>query len=259
MFLHSPLEQFVVNPIFNLEFGLMPTTPKILDLTITNSCIFMILTVIFIVLLPLKLTVASADTTVVPSRWQIIIEIVYLQIQDMVKTNIHTTKHWGSLIFTIFIFVLALNLSGLVPYAFSVTAQIVITFGLSISIFIGIVCLGFINHGLLFLSLFFPPGAPILLAPLLVLIEIVSFSVRALSLGIRLAANMLAGHLLLSILSSFGYTLLTSGKSVGLILGLLPIIIVYILFALETATCLIQAYVFSLLTCIYLYEAIELH
>eukprot|EP00128_Syssomonas_multiformis_P016731 Colp12_sorted_trinity150504_noHs@22105 len=176
----------------------------------------------------------------------------------MVKTNIHSTTYFP-FIFTIFTFILILNLSGLVPYTFSVTAQIIIAFGLSVSIFIGILTLGFLNHGIQFFSLFFPPGAPVALAPLLVLIELVSFSVRALSLGIRLAANMLAGHLLLSILSSFGFTLLIGGSVLGLIIGLLPVLIVYILFALETATCLIQAYVFSLLTCIYLYEAIELH
>jgi len=174
----------------------------------------------------------------------------------MVNSNIHNLFYFP-FIFTLFSFLLVLNFLGLVPYTFSVTSQIIITFGLSVSIFIGVVTIGFKNHGLNYFAQFFPAGAPIALAPLLVIIEIVSFSVRALSLGIRLGANLSAGHLLLNILSNFGFTMLT--QSSLKILFLLPFLIVYILFGLELATSVIQAFVFCLLTSIYISEAENLH
>ena len=161
-------------------------------------------------------------------------------------------------IFTLFVFILGANLIGMIPYSFTSTSHIVVTFGLSLSIFIGVTLLGFLTHGLHFLSFFLPGGAPLALAPLLVVLEVVSYSFRAISLGVRLFANMMAGHTLVKILSGFSWTMLSVGGLLG-VGALGPFLVVFALTGLELGVASLQAYVFTILTCIYLNDAIHLH
>lgn len=156
----------------------------------------------------------------------------------------------------LFLFIVMLNILGLFPYVFTPTAHIVITFGLSLSIIIAVVLLGLINFKLKFLSMLMPGGVPLGLAPFLVIIETLSFMVRAISLGVRLAANISAGHLLFGIISGFAFTMLSSGL---VVLSLFPIMILVFITLLEIMVAVIQAYVFCLLTTIYLGDTVALH
>jgi F-type H+-transporting ATPase subunit a len=161
-------------------------------------------------------------------------------------------------IYTLFLFILTSNLVGLVPYSFTVTSQFALTIGLSMTIFIGVTILGLTEHGLGFFSLFVPSGSPLFLVPLLAVIETVSYLARSLSLGIRLAGNMFAGHVLLKIISGFIWKI-AIGSALGVLLIVLPMVILFALLGLELAVAGIQAYVLTLLTCSYLRDAIYLH
>ena len=161
-------------------------------------------------------------------------------------------------IYSLFFFILVGNLISNVPYSFAVTASGVVSIGLSLTIFIGVTILAFYVHGLKFFSFFVPAGTPLGLVPLLVLIELLSYSARALSLGVRLFANIVAGHTLLKILSTYLYQLFT-GSLIVAVITLIPFAIFLALVGLEIAVSLIQAFVFTLLVCSYLKDAIELH
>jgi len=161
-------------------------------------------------------------------------------------------------IYSLFFFILLGNLISNVPYSFAVTASGVVSIGLSLTIFIGVTILAFYVHGLKFFSFFVPAGTPLGLVPLLVLIELLSYSARALSLGVRLFANIVAGHTLLKILSTYLYQLFT-GSLIVAVITLIPFVIFLALVGLEIAVSLIQAFVFTLLVCSYLKDAIELH
>ena len=162
------------------------------------------------------------------------------------------------LIFTIFVFLLFTNLIGMVPYSFTATSHLVVTFGLSLSLFIGVTIVGFQIHGVHFFSFLLPKGAPLALAPLLVVLELVSYCFRAVSLGVRLFANMMAGHTLVKILSGFAWTMLSVG-GILTVASSIPFAIVFALTGLEIGVACLQAYVFTILTCIYLNDAINLH
>ena len=148
-------------------------------------------------------------------------------------------------------FLLFCNVLGLIPYSFTVTSHIIVTFVFAGAIFVGVTVLGFVRHGLKFFGLFFPPGVPIYLAPLLVPIEFVSYLSRPISLSVRLAANMMAGHTMLKVFAGFVVAL-------GL-MGVAPLIFIVFLYALETLIAFLQAYVFAVLTCLYINDAIHLH
>jgi F-type H+-transporting ATPase subunit a len=148
-------------------------------------------------------------------------------------------------------FILFCNVLGLIPYSFTVTSHIIVTFVFAGAIFVGVTLLGFFRHGLKFFSLFLPPGVPLFLAPLLVPIEFVSYLSRPISLSVRLAANMMAGHTMLKVFAGFVVAL-------GL-LGVAPLIFIVLLYALETLIAFLQAYVFAVLTCLYINDAIHLH
>lgn len=227
-----------------------------LDLSFTNSTLFMLLAVGFFYFLYLT---NIKHSLIIPGRWQSIIEIVYETIHSTVKDNVGTdgTKFFA-FILTLFILIATMNLFGLIPYTFSTTSHFAITFGLSLSIFIGVLIIGVLNYNLNYVSMFMPAGAPIGIGPFLVLIEFVSHFAKALSLGLRLAANITAGHLLFTILSVFTWNFLTIGGLVTLG-ALIPFSIGLCITILEIAVAVIQAYVFSLLTIIYLGESIHLH
>lgn len=246
----SPLEQFNIVSLFpiSLPFGI--------DLSLTNSALFQILAVSLFILL-LKLTVENS--TLVPTHWQSLIEMYYESLLGLVKENIGKKGLvYFPFIFTLFSFILTLNLVGMIPYNYSVTSQIIVSIGLSFTIWLFVTITGFAKHGINFLSMFFPQGAPLALAPLLVCIEFVSYSARAISLGLRLAANISAGHLLLAIIGGFGWDMLRAGGVIALG-SVVPIALIWALMFLEIAVAGIQAYVLTLLTTIYLNDAENLH
>lgn len=246
----SPLEQFSIITLVPLHFGS-------LYFSFTNSSLYLLLSTGLIFLIFHILTLNGGN--LVPSRWQSIIEMIYEFVVSLVDEQIGTKgKKFFPLIFTTFVFLLATNLIGMIPYSFTATSHFIITFGLSLSLFIGITIVGFQVHGLHFFSFLLPKGAPLALAPLLVVLELVSYCFRAVSLGVRLFANMMAGHTLVKILSGFAWTMLSVGGLLA-IASVIPFAIVFALTGLEIGVACLQAYVFTILTCIYLNDAINLH
>jgi len=246
----SPLEQFEILPIFNSVFGI-----------ITNATIILILIFIFVFIF-FKSSFNQKDNSlyVIPHRWQVIIEIIYKAILSLVTDNISGNKaqYFFPLVFSLFFFILNINLIGLIPYSFTLTSHLVVTFSLSIAIFIGINIICFRLHGIEFFSLFFPAGTSLVLALLLVPVEILSYVFRPISLGIRLFANMMAGHTLLKVFAGFAWTLMGC-SGILFFSHLVPLLVLLPLLGLELAVAFIQAFVFSVLTCLYLNDSVNLH
>lgn len=227
-----------------------------LDISFTNSSLFIVIAAAFFWFV---YNTNVSEGKLVPGRYQSVVEICYTTVYGMVKDNMAREGYrFFPFIFTLFMLIAIMNLFGLIPYTFTPTTHIVITFGLSLSIFIGCVGLGLVNHKIEYFSMFMPNGAPLALGPFLVIIEIVSHFNKALSLGLRLAANITAGHLLFAILSSFAWQMITAGGLVT-VAAAFPILIGLFITVLEMAVALIQAYVFCLLTVIYINESIHLH
>lgn len=192
----------------------------------------------------------AARPTLVPGRYQWVLEQLYRFVLTMVREQTGAAAlGWFPLLLLTFVLVAGANLLGLLPFAFTATAQLAVTFALALSFNVGFVLLGFALHGPAFLRLFLPAGAPAPLLPLIAAIEVVSYLIRTFSLAIRLFANMMAGHTLLHILSTF--TLQLVAGPVGPLVALVPFLLVLAVFALEFAIALIQAYVFTILLCIY--------
>lgn len=250
---YSAFEQFEIIRLIPLHlFGN-------LDISITNSTLFMFLALLFFYFL--YYVSGIKEGALVPSRWQSVIEIIYEAIFGIVQDNIGKTPNnqkYFPFIFTIFMFIVLMNVFGIIPYTFSPTAHIAVTFGLSLSIFIGVTLLGMVNYGSNYFSMFMPAGSPLILAPFMIVIELVSHTAKAVSLGVRLAANITAGHILFAILSGFTWTMLTTGGFMA-IASIFPMLIVLFITVIEMAVAVIQAYVFSLLTAIYISESIHLH
>jgi ATP synthase subunit 6 len=246
----SPLEQFSINKIISIPVGF-------LDFSITNSTILVFLASSIAIFF---FNSACYKAKLVPHASQTLFEYLYEFIYFTVLTE--NVKKNGSyffpMLFTIFSFIFFCNLLGMIPYSFTVTSHIVITLGLAMLAFISINIIGVKTHGLHLLSLFLPPGAPLALAPLLVMIELVSYSFRVVSLALRLFANMMSGHCLLKILAGFAWTMLAAG-GILTIMHLLPLIVIFAIVGLELSIAFLQAYVFTVLLCIYLNDAISLH
>jgi F-type H+-transporting ATPase subunit a len=239
---NSPLEQFMIERIVPLHIGSV-------DISYTNSALLMTIAVVLITLL---LVVGTHRRALVPGRLQSVAEMAYEFIAGMVDENIgHEGIEYFPLIFSIFMFVLFGNMLGLIPYSFTFTSHIIVTFALALFVFLLVTLVAFIRHGIHFFTFFFPPGAPVFMAPILVPIEIVSYLSRPVSLSIRLFANMMAGHTMMAVFAGFTITL-------GLF-GFFPIAINVALFALEVIVTALQAYVFTILTCLYLRDAVHLH
>lgn len=246
----TPLEQFSIFSIIPIRFGN-------LYFSFTNSSLYLFFATGLIILLFYLVT--QKGGFLVPSRWQSLVEMIYEFVVSLVDEQIGTKgRKFFPLIFTTFVFLLFTNLIGMIPYSFTATSHMVITFGLSVSLFIGITIVGFQVHGLHFFSFLLPKGAPLILAPLLVVLELVSYCFRAISLGVRLFANMMAGHTLVKILSGFAWTMLSVGGLLT-VASFIPFGIVFALTGLEIGVACLQAYVFTILTCIYLNDAINLH
>ncbi|SVC58695.1 uncharacterized protein METZ01_LOCUS311549, partial [marine metagenome] len=239
---HSPLDQFTIKRLVELDVGGV-------DISFTNSSAMMLAAVVSITLF---LMIGTRGHSMVPGRWQSVVELAFELVAKSVRDNIGTEgRPYFPFIFTLFMFLLFCNVLGLIPYSFTVTSHIIVTFVFAGVIFVGVTVLGFVRHGLKFFSLFFPPGVPVYLAPLLVPIEFVSYLSRPISLSVRLAANMMAGHTMLKVFAGFVVAL-------GL-MGVAPLIFIVLLYALETLIAFLQAYVFAVLTCLYINDAIHLH
>lgn len=241
---NSPLAQFELHKIIPISlFGY--------DISLTNSSLVMLIAITLIAIF--FLVAIRAGNIESPSRPQISAELIYRLINDIIETNIGTKgKEFIPIMFSIFLFILFCNLLGLVPYSFTVTSHISITFSLAMMIFILITLVGFVKHGVKFLSLFLPHGMPLWLAPLMFIIELFAFLARPVSLSLRLVANMIAGHVLLKIIAGFMVSLM-------FILKPLPLPLMVILFGFELFVAILQAYIFTLLSCVYLSDAVNLH
>lgn len=249
-FIHSPLEQFEVTNLIGLNapiFGYF-------NLTLTNLALYSILVIVLIVGLHV---LANNNTKLVPSKWSIVLESLFASVHSMVKDQIGKEVYLP-FIYSLFFFILIANLTGNVPYSFTITTSVIVSIGLSFTIFMGVTILGLSIHKTHFFSFFVPSGTPLALVPLLVLIEMVSYLARAVSLGVRLFANMVAGHTLMKILSTFLYQMFSSSIIVA-VLTLIPFTLFLAIMGLELAVSVIQAYVFSILTCSYIKDAIDLH
>jgi len=253
LFLFSPLEQFSILPLNKILFlGFdFSITNSVFILTFGFSCFFFALC---------SLKSVKNSFYVVPNRIQFLVEMTYDIVYGLINDNVGSVgKAFFPYIFTLFTFILISNIVGLVPYSFTVTSHLIVTFALALMTFIGInlVCLR--EHGINFLSLFLPPGSSIILALLLVPIEFVSYIFRPISLSVRLFANMMAGHTLLKVIAGFSWSMLLVGSSLILAAHTIPLSILVVLMLLEFAVAVIQAYVFTILTCIYINDAIHLH
>jgi len=250
----SPLEQFQVLPIFSVYLNFI-------DISLTNETIILVLILFFsLVLFTSLVKEQESGYFIVPNRWQSVIEIIYKLILSLVTDNIKDKKnqHFFPLVFSIFFLLLSINLIGLIPYSFTLTSHLIVTLTLSLSIFIGINIICVRLHGINFFSLFLPAGTSVVLAFLLVPIELISYVFKPISLSIRLFANMMAGHTLLKVIAGFAFTLM-GNVGILFLLHYVPLLILIPLFGLELGVALIQSFVFSILICIYLNDAINLH
>nr|YP_009936108.1 Atp6 [Sanghuangporus vaninii]YP_010714088.1 ATP synthase F0 subunit a [Fuscoporia gilva]QNS39950.1 Atp6 [Sanghuangporus vaninii]WDD39651.1 ATP synthase F0 subunit a [Fuscoporia gilva] len=252
MFINSPLEQFEVTNLIGLNAPIL----GYLNFTLTNLALYCFLVLILVLSLHL---IANNNTKLVPSKWSIALESSFASVNSLVRDQVGSANEiYLPFIYSLFFFVLIANLIGNVPYSYTVTTSIIVTLGLSFTILIGVTILGLFIHKIRFFAFFIPSGTPLALVPLLVLIELLSYSARAFSLGIRLFANLCAGHTLMKILSTFLYQMFASSLLVA-VLTIIPFAVFLAIMGLELAVSFIQAYVFSILTCSYIKDAIELH
>ena len=221
-----------------------------IDVSFTNSSFFMMVSALSILFI---LFVGTKKKSFIPSKIQLLSEMIYAFVAKMLNDTAGTkAKPFFPFIFSIFMFVLFCNMIGMIPYTFTVTSHIIVTFALASFIFIGVTIIGFINHGIKYLKIFVPSGVPYLLLPLIVIIEVISYLSRPISLSVRLFANMMAGHTMLKVFGGFVISL-------GFLGGWLPLSFSVALTGLEILVAFLQAYVFAILTCIYLNDALNLH
>ena len=240
---HSPLEQFEITPFVHFEVGSV-------DLAFTNSSLAMVITTAVITLF---LTLSVNTRSIIPSRVQLISELSYGFIAQLLKDTVgEQGRKYFPFVFTIFMFVLIGNMVGMLPYSFTFTSHIIVTFALAAVVFVGVTILGFAKHGMNFFSFFVIPGLPWYILPLLIPIEIISYLSRPISLSVRLFANMLAGHTLLKVFAGFVVTM-------PFYSGVLPLAFIVALTGLEILIAFLQAYVFAILTCLYINDALHLH
>ena len=252
-FTTSPLDQFEIRDLISLD------APLIADAHISITNIGFYLVIGFFITLNVNI-LANNYNKLISNSWSISMETIYATVHSIVVNQINDKKGqmYFPFIYALFMFILINNLIGMIPYSFASTSHFILTFALSFSLVLGATILGFQNHGLKFFSLFVPAGCPLGLLPLLVLIEFISYLARNVSLGLRLAANILSGHMLLNILSGFTYNIMTSGI-LFFFLGLLPLAFIIAFSGLELAIAFIQAQVFVVLSCSYIKDALDLH
>ena len=244
----DPLHQFVISP-------LVPLTAGGVDISFTNSSLWMMIAIATSVFL---FTFGLRRKALVPGRLQVLLEMIYGAIDGMVRSTIGAEgRHYLPFVFTLFMTILIGNLLGLIPFSFTFTSHIIVTAALSFLVFFSVIIFGVMRHGKHFLSLFVPSGVPFFVYPLLVPIEIISYMARPITHGLRLFANMMAGHILLKVFASFSVTLIGFG-AVGIISGAVPMLINSVLIGFELMIGILQAYVFAILACIYLKDSVKI-
>ena len=235
------------------QFNVYRIGPEIslgkVDISFTNASLFMIISALTIISV---LFVGTRRKAIVPTKIQLLTELSYTLVSKMISDTAGSkAKPYFPFVFSLFMFVLFCNMLGMLPYSFTVTSHIIVTFALAAVIFVGVTIIGFVNHGAGYLKLFIPSGVPLFLLPLIVIIEIISYLSRPVSLSVRLFANMMAGHTMLKVFGGFVISL-------GILGGLLPLSFTVALTGLEILIAFLQAYVFAILTCIYLNDALNL-
>lgn len=237
------MHQFVIERYVKMEpFGI--------DASFTNSSLFMVLSVGIAIAF---LTFAMSNRSLVPSRMQSVAELSYEFVANMVRENVGKEgMKYFPFVFTLFVFVLMANMLGMLPGSFAVTSHIVVTFALAAAVFIIVTAIGFIRHGFGYLKLFVPEGVPLWLMPLIVPIELISYCIRPMSLSVRLFANIMAGHTMLKVFAGFIVSL-------GVIGGIAPLAFTVAFTGLELVVAFLQAFIFTVLTCIYLNDAVNMH
>lgn len=241
---HNPLEQFTIR-YYTDELELFG-----FNLNLTNSTLFMVLSVIAVMIFT---SIGIKKRALVPGRWQSLVEVVYEMVAATIRDNVgNEGRQYFPFIFTTFMFVLACNLMGMMPYSFAVTSHIAVTFALAGFIFLAVTVIAILKHGTKFFGFFLPHGTPWWIAPLMIFIELFSYLARPVSLSIRLAANMMAGHIMLKVVAGFVISL-------GWLFGWAPLAFLVGFSGFEVFIAILQAYIFTVLTCIYLNDAIHLH
>ena len=239
---HSPLEQFEIKELVPIEIGGN-------SIAFSNSALMMVITISVILLLML---LGTRKRAMVPGRWQALAELCYEFVANLIRDTVgNEGRKYFPFVFSIFMFILVGNMLGMVPYSFTFTSHIAVTFAMAMVVFTGVTILGFAKHGIKFFSFFVPPGVPVWMWPLMIPIEVISYLSRPVSLAMRLFANMLAGHTLLKVFAGFVPAL---GAA-----GILPLAFVGALTGLEFLIAFLQAYVFAILTCLYINDALHLH
>ena len=239
----NPLEQFTVKTLVPIQLGEV-------DASLTNAGLFMVITVVAI---SAFLMIGMRQRSLVPGRMQSLAELGYEFIAGMIRDNVGSEgRKYFPFIFSLFMFILFANLIGLIPYAFTFTSHIAVTFSMALFVFLGVTIIAIARHGLHFFSFFLPSGVPMVMAPVLVPIEVLSYLSRPISLSIRLFANMMAGHTMMKVFAGFIIPL-------GILGGWAPLTVDVALTAFELLVAFLQAYVFTVLTCLYLNDAIHLH
>jgi len=251
--INSPLDQFEIRNLISLDAPILAN----LHLSITNIGLY--LTIGAFIALTLNL-IATNYNKVLSNSWSLSQESIYATVHSIVVNQINSKEGqiYFPFIYTLFLFILINNLIGMIPYSFASTSHFILTFSISFTVVLGATILGFNKHGLEFFSLFVPAGCPLSLLPLLVLIEFISYLARNVSLGLRLAANILSGHMLLNILAGFTYNIITSGF-IFFFLGFVPLVFIIAFSGLELGIALIQAQVFVVLSSSYIKDALDLH
>ena len=249
----SPLDQFEIRDLLSLDVPILAN----LRLSLTNIGLYLTIAVVLVLLLNLF---PINYNKIVSNNWSISQESIYATIHSIVINQINASRGqiYFPFIYALFMFILINNLIGMIPYSFASTSHVILTFSISFTVVLGATILGFQKHGLEFFSLLVPSGCPLALLPLLVLIEFISYLARNISLGLRLAANVCSGHILLNVLAGFTYKLLTSGF-IFFLLALLPLLFIVAFSALELVIALIQAQVFVVLTSSYIKDGLDLH
>src|ERR1700753_1543347 len=251
-FIISPLDQFEIRDLISLNAPILGN----ISLSLTNIGLYLTLGGYLVFMLSL---IATNNNKIVSNTWSICQESIYATVNSIVISQINEKRGqiYFPFIYVLFVFILINNLIGMIPYSFASTSHFILTFSLSFTVVLGATILGLNKHGFKFFSLFVPAGCPLGLLPL-VIIEFISYLARNVSLGLRLAANILSGHMLLNILSGFTYNIMTSGL-IFFFLGLFPLAFIIAFSGLELGIAFIQAQVFVVLSCSYIKDALELH
>jgi len=249
----TPLEQFQIISLFSLKLFC-------LDFSITNMFLVNIISMSFFFYLLFLLSSNDNSFFIIPNNWQLLIELLYDTISQMLYDNINEKgEKYFPFISVMFCFILLLNLIGLIPYSFTTTSHIIITLSLSFTIFIGVNIICIRTYKMEMLSLFIPSNTSFLLALLLVPIEFLSYIFKPISLGVRLFANLMAGHTLLKVIVGFSWSMLMIDDLLLSSMHIVPLFILVLLMGLELGVAIVQAYVFITLTCIYLNDSVNLH